>query len=497
MRVVKFWPVGDNDDETPKNQQLQRRVIVLSVALVTALIVMVTTLALLLKNDWHRVSASEMKSSLDTAPIAPPTSSTDKLNSSIVVAPMPSELPSLSPVPSSIPSLEYSELPSSLPSLEYSDVPSSLPTLINATFMPGFLTTAENNLLLSQGLRSRILAETGKHVTYSSGNKSASSFHERPDFGATFPDPRNPGGWIYVSNSEVKDFEESPQKGGVGALTFDAEGNLLDYRMILEGSKANCGGGKTPWGAWISCEEHGSGVIWQVDPTGEREAQVITLGSSDGGGAFESFTWHESHYFVTEDAEAGPLRRFTPSIASDGPFDNETDPWSILLGPGLTEYLLLSPTNDSSSGGTYDWTTNKDLAKENSRQRYQNTEGIDAVGDQLFFVSKAQRELFTLDLSSNRYIVESTVNGLFDGQPDQVVNIVGDDELLFFTEEGGAKIGGTLKSMLGLAFSSKAKKAALLNFRCNLSHCHSHLHLLSCDSPCSESAGPIFLHTGK
>ena len=46
MRVDKFWPVGDNDDETPKSQQLKKRVIALSVTLVASLVVMVTTLAL-------------------------------------------------------------------------------------------------------------------------------------------------------------------------------------------------------------------------------------------------------------------------------------------------------------------------------------------------------------------------------------------------------------------------------------------------------------------
>ena len=246
-----------------------------------------------------------------------------------------------------------------------------------------------------------------------------------------------------MSNSEVKDFDEFPQKGGVGAFTFDVDGNIVDYRMILEGTKANCGGGRTPWGAWISCEEHDSGVIWQVDPTGEREAQIITLGSSDGGGAFESFASHGSHYFVTEDAEAGPLRRFTPSTTSGNSSSvAETDPWSILLSSGVTVYLMLHPSSSTTSGGAYNWTEDKDLAKNNSRRWYQNSEGIDVVGDKLFFVSKTQKEMFTLDLSSDMYTVESTVHGLFDGSPDQVVDIVGDDGLLYFTEEGGVDAGG-------------------------------------------------------
>ena len=446
----KFLHLGDSNDDVPNLNA--RRIIALSVTLCLAFTVMVTTLALLWSSSQN-VTASEVKKDLEI-PQTQPTSSTKKRNETPQIPP-PSFPPSVSTIPtyisavtdsafpSSIPSLEYSDFPSFFPSLGISNIPSSLPTLINATFAPGFLTIAENNLLLSQGLQSRILAKSGKRVTYASGKTSDAPFHVLPDFGATFADPRNPGGWIYVSNSEVKDFDEFPQKGGVGAFTFDVDGNIVDYRMILEGTKANCGGGRTPWGAWISCEEHDSGVIWQVDPTGEREAQIITLGSSDGGGAFESFASHGSHYFVTEDAEAGPLRRFTPSTTSGNSSSvAETDPWSILLSSGVTVYLMLHPSSSTASGGAYNWTEDKDLAKNNSRRWYQNSEGIDVVGDKLFFVSKTQKEMFTLDLSSDMYTVESTVHGLFDGSPDQVVDIVGDDGLLYFTEEGGVDAGG-------------------------------------------------------
>jgi uncharacterized protein len=77
------------------------------------------------------------------------------------------------------------------------------------------------------------------------GSLSERAFHGRPDGGATFPDPRtdNPGGWIYVSNSEMKEMGA----GGVGAITFDKDGNTVDYNRVLEGTSMNCGGGRTPW----------------------------------------------------------------------------------------------------------------------------------------------------------------------------------------------------------------------------------------------------------
>jgi uncharacterized protein len=103
----------------------------------------------------------------------------------------------------------------------------------------------ENGLLLSTGLKSRIIAKKGQVVQYGRGQSNA-KFHVDPDAGATFPDPdqNNEGGWIYVSNSETR----KTHTGGVGAITFNKDGGIIDYRMVLSNTRANCGGGKTPWG---------------------------------------------------------------------------------------------------------------------------------------------------------------------------------------------------------------------------------------------------------
>ena len=52
--------------------------------------------------------------------------------------------------------------------------------------------------------------------------------------------------------------------GGVDALTFNQSGGVIDYRMVLQGSTKNCGGGPTHrGGTWISCEETPGGQNWQ------------------------------------------------------------------------------------------------------------------------------------------------------------------------------------------------------------------------------------------
>ena len=113
----------------------------------------------------------------------------------------------------------------------------------NVTYLPGMLTVMERDLILSQGLTSRIIALSGVPVLYADGTTSVDDFHPWPDGAATFIDnrPGNEGGWLYLSNVEDK-------KGGVGALTFDKDGNVLKYEMLLTTTTYNCNGGRTPWG---------------------------------------------------------------------------------------------------------------------------------------------------------------------------------------------------------------------------------------------------------
>jgi secreted PhoX family phosphatase len=156
-----------------------------------------------------------------------------------------------------------------------------------------------NGLMLPKGFRSRVIATTGQPV-----GKNDFVWHSAPDGGACFPAPR--GGWVYVSNSEVD------PNGGVGAIRFSAEGDIVDAYPILHNTRRNCAGGTTPWNTWLSCEEVSDGHVWECNPLGKGQGFRRPL-----LGTFN----HEAtvvdprtgHLYLTEDDPVGRLYRFVPT----------------------------------------------------------------------------------------------------------------------------------------------------------------------------------------
>lgn len=272
-----------------------------------------------------------------------------------------------------------------------------------------------NGLLLPAGFTSRIIARTGSAVAGTSH-----VWHAAPDGGACFAAPS--GGWTYVSNSEVA------YLGGAAAVEFDADANIVAARTILSGTDYNCAGGATPWGTWLSCEEHARGRVYECRIDGSGAVQRPQLGTF----AHEAVAVDpsERRLYLTEDAPSGRFYRFTPSHYPS-------------LAAGRLE--AASVRWDTEFHGSVGWVPVSRLGPVSSDPRtrrrtsvFRNGEGCFYDDGSVYFTTKGDDRVWALDVASDAleciYAPELYPDSPLRGADNVIVAASGD---LYIAEDGG------------------------------------------------------------
>ena len=278
-----------------------------------------------------------------------------------------------------------------------------------------------NGLRLLPGMQSRIIARSGQPVVPSSPFR----LHASPDGGATFATPD--GGWVYVSNSEVKTEEGG---GGVGAVRFSASGEIQDAYSILAGTNNNCAGGQTPWQTWLSCEEVDRGLVWECDPFGVKAGEARPALGLFKHEAVAVDTVND-HLYLTEDEPDGALYRFIPANALPDLSAGTLQVAEVVATEGVRQVVWHDVPDPAA-------TTVRTSLQVPRTTKFNGGEGIAWTDGLLYFTTKGDNRVWRLDTRSSQidvlYDFMHTTAPHLSGVDNVTITAAGD---VLVAEDGG------------------------------------------------------------